>query len=84
MRNRAQKYPCLYDKALSAFHNKNEKKNAWEVVAKDIGYWIFSTLSNITNKGRADIFLFLNNSATIMSISFDFGAMIIFLFGLIF
>ena len=32
-----QKYPCLYDKAVSAFHNKNQKKNAWEAVAKDIG-----------------------------------------------
>ena len=32
-----QKYPCLYHKAVSAFHNKNQKKNAWEAVAKDIG-----------------------------------------------
>ena len=32
-----QKYPCLYDKAVSAFHNKNQKKNAWGAVAKDIG-----------------------------------------------
>ena len=32
-----QKYPCLYGKAVSAFHNKNRKKNAWEAVAKDIG-----------------------------------------------
>ena len=32
-----QKYPCLYDKAVSAFHNKNQKKNAWEAVVKDIG-----------------------------------------------
>ena len=32
-----QKYPCLYDKAVSAFHNNNQKKNAWEAVAKDIG-----------------------------------------------
>ena len=55
-----QKYPCLYDKVLSAFHNKNEKKNAWEAVAKDIGYWIFSALLSITNKGRAHLFLFLN------------------------
>ena len=31
-----QKYPCLYDKAVSAFHNINQKKNAWEPVAKDI------------------------------------------------
>ena len=30
-------YPCLYDKAVSAIHNKNQKKNAWEAVAKDIG-----------------------------------------------
>ena len=43
----------------------------------------FSTLSSITNKARAHIFFFLNKSVTIMSISFDFGA-IIFLFGLIF
>ena len=34
---RVQKYRCLYDKAVSAFHNKNQKKNAWEVVIKDIG-----------------------------------------------
>ena len=32
-----QKYPCLYDKTVSAFHNKNQKKNTWEAVAKDIG-----------------------------------------------
>ena len=32
-----QKYPCFYDKAVSAFHNKNQKKNAREAVAKDIG-----------------------------------------------
>ena len=32
-----QKYPCLYDKAVSAFHNKNQKKNVCEAVAKDIG-----------------------------------------------
>ena len=75
-----QKYPCLYDKAVSAFHNKNEKKNAWEAVAKDIGYWILSTLSSITNKGRAQVFLFLNES----EYQFDLGAMIIFLFGLFF
>ena len=53
-----QKYPCLYDKAVSAFHNKNQQKNVWEAVAKD--------------------------AFAIMSISFDFGAIIIFLFGLIF
>ena len=29
-----QKYPCLYDKAVSVFHNKNQKKNASEAVAK--------------------------------------------------
>ena len=94
-----QKYPCLYDKAVSAFHNKNQKKNAWEAVAKDIGLETgeatknaftslrnenlllvssFSTLSSITNKARAHIFFFLNESAAIMSISFDFGAIIIF------
>ena len=32
-----QKYPCLYGKAVSAFHNKNQKKNGWETVPKDIG-----------------------------------------------
>ena len=32
-----QKYPCLYDKTVSSFHNKNQKKNDWEAVAKDIG-----------------------------------------------
>ena len=32
-----QKYPCLFDNAVSAFHNKNQKKNAWGEVAKDIG-----------------------------------------------
>ena len=32
-----QKYPCLHDKAVSVFHNKNQKKKAWEAVAKDIG-----------------------------------------------
>ena len=53
----AQKYLCLYDKSVSAFHNKNQKKNALEAVAKD-GF-------------------------TIMSLSFDFGAIVIFLFGLI-
>ena len=44
----------------------------------------FSTLSSITNKTRAHISFFLNKSAAIMSISFDFGVIIIFLFGLIF
>ena len=65
-----QKNPCLYDKAVSAFHNKNVSS--------------LSTLSGITNKTRAHISFFLNESAAIMSISFDFGTMIIFLFGLIF
>ena len=32
-----QKYPCLQDKAVSAFRNKNQKKNTREAVAKDIG-----------------------------------------------
>ena len=32
-----QKYLCLYDKVVSAFYNKDQKKNAWEAVAKDIG-----------------------------------------------
>ena len=32
---RVQEYPCLYGKAVSAIHNKNQKKNAWEAVAKD-------------------------------------------------
>ena len=32
-----QKYPRLYGKAVSAFHNKNQKKNARETVAEDIG-----------------------------------------------
>ena len=65
-----QKYQCLYDKAVSAFHNKNVS--------------LLSTLLSITNKARAHIFFFLNEKAAIMSISFDFSAIIIFLFGLIF
>ena len=73
-----QKYPCLYDKAVSAFHNKNQKKNAWEAVAKDIGLETGKAAKN------AHIFFFLNESAAIISISFDFEAIIIFLFGLIF
>ena len=32
-----QKCPCLYDKVVSSFHNKNQNKNAWKAVAKDIG-----------------------------------------------
>ena len=41
-----QKCPCLYDKVVSSFHNKNQNKNAWKAVAKDIGletsegYWL--------------------------------------------
>ena len=41
-----QKYPCLYDKAASAFHNKSQKKNAWEAVAKDIGLEIGEAAKN--------------------------------------
>ena len=41
-----QKYPCLYDKAVSAFHNNNQKKNAWEAVAKDIGLETRETAKN--------------------------------------
>ena len=41
---RVQKYSCLYDKAVSAFHNKNQKQNAWEAVAKDIGLETGETL----------------------------------------
>ena len=63
-----QKYPYLYDKAVSAFHNKNQKENAWEAVAKNI----------CLETGQAA------KNAAIMSISFDFGAIIKFLFGLIF
>ena len=33
-----QKCPCLYDKAIPAFHDKNEKKNAWEAVGRDFGF----------------------------------------------
>ena len=73
-----QKYPYLYDKVVSAFHNKNQKKNAWDAVAKDIGLETGEPAKN------AHIFFFLNESDTITSISFDFGAIIIFLFGLIF
>ena len=68
-----QKYPCLYDKAVSAFRNKNQKKNAWEAVAKDIGLETSEAAKNA-----------FKNAFAIMSISFDFGAIIIFLFGLIF
>ena len=33
-----QKHPCLYNKAIPPFHNKNEKKNAWEVVGKELNF----------------------------------------------
>ena len=65
-----QKYPCLYDKAVSAFHNKNQKEDAWEVVAKDIGLETGEATKNA-----------FKNAFTIMSISFDFGAITIFLLG---
>ena len=39
-----QKYSCLYNKAVSAFHNKNQKKNAWVAAAKDIGLETGETL----------------------------------------
>lgn len=32
----AQKYPCLFDKAIPSFLNKNESNNACEAVAEDI------------------------------------------------
>ena len=32
------KYPYFYDNAIPAFHNKNEKENAWESVGKDLGF----------------------------------------------
>ena len=47
-----QKYPILYDKAVSAFHNKNQKKNAWEAVAKDIGLEVGETVSAFHNKNQ--------------------------------
>ena len=65
-----QKYPCLYDKAVSAFHNKNQKKNAWEAAAKDIGLETGEVAKNA-----------FKNAFAIMSISFDFGAITIFLLG---
>ena len=41
-----QKCPCLYDKAVSTFHNKNQKKNASVAVAKDIGLETGETAKN--------------------------------------
>ena len=35
----AQKYSCLNDKAILAFHNSNEKKNAWEAVESWFRNW---------------------------------------------
>ena len=32
-----QKYPCLYDKAVSAFHDKNKKKY---LGSSSKGYWL--------------------------------------------
>ena len=29
---------CLYDKAIPVFYSKNENKNAWEAVRKDLGF----------------------------------------------
>ena len=29
---------CLYDKAIPVFYSKNENKNAWEAVGKDLGF----------------------------------------------
>ena len=33
-----EKYQFLVDKVISAFHNKTEKKNAWEKVKNDLGF----------------------------------------------
>ena len=33
-----QKYSCLYDKTILAFQNKNEKKNAWKAVGKNLSF----------------------------------------------
>ena len=32
-----QKYPALYNKAETSFHNKNEKANAWSKIAIELG-----------------------------------------------
>ena len=41
-----QKYPCLYDKAILAIHNKNEKKIAWKAIGKDLGFETGATAKN--------------------------------------
>ena len=48
-----QKYPCLYDKAVSTFHNKNQKKNTWEAVAKDIGLEAGEAAKNVFTSLRS-------------------------------
>ena len=65
-----QKYSCLYDKAVSAIHNKNQTKDAREAVAKDIGLETGEAAKNA-----------FKNAFAIMSINFDFGAIAMFLLG---
>ena len=48
-----QKHPRLYDKAVSGFHNKNQKKNAWIAVAKDIGLETGEAAKNAFTNFRA-------------------------------
>ena len=33
-----QKYPVIFDKSNKDFHRKDVKKNAWEAVAKELGF----------------------------------------------
>ena len=66
-------WKTIFEKIGKAFHNKNQKKNPWEAVAKDIGLETGEAAKNA-----------FKNAFAIISISFDFGAIIIFLFGLIF
>ena len=33
-----QKCPYLHNKVIPAFHNKNEIKNAWEAVGKEVNF----------------------------------------------
>ena len=75
-----QKYPCLYDKAVSAFHNKKQKKNAWEAVANDIGLETGEAAKNALTSLRTK---YVRRKKTLKE-DLDFGAIIIFLFGLIF
>ena len=75
-----QKYPCLYDKAVSAFHNKNQKKNAWEAVANDIGLETGEAARNALTSLRTK---YVRRKKTLKE-DLDFGTIIIFLFGLIF